>query len=103
MRDLAEEDPLEVEASRSGLNYIKLDGSVGSWSTAHLAMATMDLVARRGRARELPGRRRGRQRAGQERLPHHPSDKNVRAILINIFGGIMRCDIVARESWPCRS
>ena len=75
MRDLAEEDPLEVEASKFGLNYIKLDGSVGCMvNGAGLAMATMDLVKLAGgEPAELPGRRRRRQRgAGQERVPHHP-------------------------------
>ncbi len=75
MRDLAEEDPLEVEASKFGLNYIKLDGNVGCMvNGAGLAMAHDGPgQARRRRARQLPRRRRRRQRgAGQERLPDHP-------------------------------
>ena len=75
MRDLAEEDPLEVEASKFGLNYIKLDGNVGCMvNGAGLAMAhDGPRQARRRRARQLPRRRRRRQRgAGQERVPDHP-------------------------------
>ena len=75
LRDLDEEDPLEVEASKFGLNYIKLDGNVGCMvNGAGLAMAhDGHHQARRRRARQLPRRRRRRQRgAGQERVPHHP-------------------------------
>ncbi len=83
MRDLHEEDPLEVEASKFGLNYIKLDGNVGCMvNGAGLAMATMDVVALAG---------------GQVKNAFRIilSDKNVKAILINIFGGIMRGDRIA--------
>ena len=75
MRDLSEEDPLEVEASKFGLNYIKLDGNVGCMvNGAGLAMAhDGHHQARRRRAGQLPRRRRRRQRrAGQERVPDHP-------------------------------
>jgi succinyl-CoA synthetase beta subunit len=74
LRDLDEEDPLEVEASKSNLNYIKLDGNVGCMvNGAGLAMGTMDIIKLAGRrAGELPRCRRRRDgRAGQERVPHH--------------------------------
>ena len=98
MRDLAEEDPLEVEASRFGLNYIKLDGNVGCMvNGAGLAMATMDLVKLAGgepaNFLDVGGGASEEQVKNAFRIIL--SDKNVRAILINIFGGIMRCDIVA--------
>jgi succinyl-CoA synthetase beta subunit len=99
MRDIAEEDPLEVEASKFGLNYIKLDGSVGCMvNGAGLAMATMDLVKLAGgepaNFLDVGGGASEEQVKNAFRIIL--SDKNVRAILINIFGGIMRCDIVAR-------
>jgi succinyl-CoA synthetase beta subunit len=99
MRDLAEEDPLEVEASKFGLNYIKLDGSVGCMvNGAGLAMATMDLVQLAGgqpaNFLDVGGGASEEQVKNAFRIIL--SDENVRAILINIFGGIMRCDIVAR-------
>jgi succinyl-CoA synthetase beta subunit len=99
MRDLAEEDPLEVEASKYGLNYIKLDGNVGCMvNGAGLAMATMDLVQLAGgepaNFLDVGGG------ANEEQVKHAfriiLSDPNVRAILINIFGGIMRCDVIAK-------
>jgi succinyl-CoA synthetase beta subunit len=99
MRDLAEEDPLEVEASKFGLNYIKLDGSVGCMvNGAGLAMATMDLVKLAGgepaNFLDVGGGASEEQVKNAFRIIL--SDRNVRAILINIFGGIMRCDVVAR-------
>jgi succinyl-CoA synthetase beta subunit len=99
MRDLAEEDPLEVEASKFGLNYIKLDGSVGCMvNGAGLAMATMDLVQLAGgqpaNFLDVGGGANEEQVKNAFRIIL--SDKNVRAILINIFGGIMRCDIIAK-------
>jgi succinyl-CoA synthetase beta subunit len=99
MRDLAEEDPLEVEASRFGLNYIKLDGNVGCMvNGAGLAMATMDLVKLAGgepaNFLDVGGGANEEQVKNAFRIIL--SDKNVRAVLINIFGGIMRCDIVAK-------
>jgi succinyl-CoA synthetase beta subunit len=99
MRDRAEEDPLEVEASRFGLNYIKLDGNVGCMvNGAGLAMATMDLVKLAGgepaNFLDVGGGANEEQVKNAFRIIL--SDKNVRAVLINIFGGIMRCDIVAK-------
>jgi succinyl-CoA synthetase beta subunit len=99
MRDLAEEDPLEVEASKFGLNYIKLDGSVGCMvNGAGLAMATMDLVKLAGgepaNFLDVGGGASEEQVKNAFRIIF--SDPNVRAILINIFGGIMRCDVIAK-------
>jgi succinyl-CoA synthetase beta subunit len=99
MRDLAEEDPLEVEASKFGLNYIKLDGSVGCMvNGAGLAMATMDLVKLAGgepaNFLDVGGGANEEQVKNAFRIIL--SDANVRAILINIFGGIMRCDVIAK-------
>jgi succinyl-CoA synthetase beta subunit len=99
MRDLHEEDPLEVEASRYGLNYIKLDGNVGCMvNGAGLAMATMDLVQLAGgepaNFLDVGGGANEEQVKNAFRIIL--SDKNVRAVLINIFGGIMRCDIIAK-------
>ena len=98
MRDLAEEDPLEVEASKFGLNYVKLDGNVGCMvNGAGLAMATMDLVKLSGgepaNFLDVGGGANEEQVKNAFRIIL--SDKNVRAVLINIFGGIMRCDIIA--------
>ncbi len=99
MRDLDEEDPLEQEASRFGLNYIKLNGSIGCMvNGAGLAMATMDLI------KEVGGEPANFLDVGggatEEAVSHAfrilMSDPNVRAVLINIFGGIMRCDVIAR-------
>jgi succinyl-CoA synthetase beta subunit len=99
MRDLAEEDPLEVEASKFGLNYIKLDGNVGCMvNGAGLAMATMDLVKLAGgepaNFLDVGGGANEEQVKNAFRIIL--SDANVKAILINIFGGIMRCDIIAK-------
>jgi succinyl-CoA synthetase beta subunit len=99
MRDLAEEDPLEVEASKFGLNYIKLDGNVGCMvNGAGLAMATMDLVKLAGgepaNFLDVGGGATEEQVKNAFRIIL--SDRNVRAILINIFGGIMRCDVIAK-------
>jgi len=98
MRDLNEEDPLEVEASKFGLNYIKLDGNVGCMvNGAGLAMATMDLVKLAGgepaNFLDVGGGANEEQVKNAFRIIL--SDKNVKAVLINIFGGIMRCDIIA--------
>ena len=98
LRDLDEEDPLEVRASEHGLNYIKLEGNVGCMvNGAGLAMATMDIIQYAG---GMPanfldvggGASEDQVRNAFEILL---ADSNVRAVLINIFGGIMRCDIVA--------
>jgi len=99
MRDLAEEDPLEVEASKFGLNYVKLDGNVGCMvNGAGLAMATMDLVKLAGgepaNFLDVGGGATEEQVKNAFRIIL--SDRNVRAILINIFGGIMRCDVIAK-------
>jgi succinyl-CoA synthetase beta subunit len=98
LRDLNEEDPLEVEASRYGLNYIKLDGSVGCMvNGAGLAMATMDIIKYAGGAPanflDVGGGASAEQVKNAFRILL--SDKNVRAVLINIFGGILRCDTLA--------
>jgi len=98
LRDLDEEDPLEVEASKFGLNYIKLSGSVGCMvNGAGLAMATMDIIKLAGgepaNFLDVGGGATTEQVANAFRILL--SDPNVRAVLINIFGGIMRCDVVA--------
>ncbi|MCC6131257.1 MAG: ADP-forming succinate--CoA ligase subunit beta [Acidobacteria bacterium] len=97
-RDLDEEDPLEVEASKFGLNYIKLDGNVGCMvNGAGLAMATMDIIQYVGgqpaNFLDVGGGANEEQVKNAMRIIL--SDKNVKAVLINIFGGIMRCDIIA--------
>jgi succinyl-CoA synthetase beta subunit len=98
MRDLNEEDPLEVEASRYGLNYIKLDGNVGCMvNGAGLAMGTMDIIKLAGgepaNFLDVGGGASAEQVKNAFRIIL--SDKNVKAILINIFGGIMRGDRIA--------
>jgi len=98
LRDLDEEDPLEVKASNYGLNYIRLDGNVGCMvNGAGLAMATMDIIqyagSRPANFLDVGGGANEEQvRRGFEIIL---GDPHVRAVLINIFGGIMRCDIVA--------
>jgi len=98
LRDLDEEDPLEVRASNYNLNYIRLDGTVGCMvNGAGLAMATMDLIQYAGGSPanflDVGGGANEEQvRRGFEIIL---SDPRVRAVLVNIFGGIMRCDIVA--------
>ena len=98
LRDITEEDPLEVEASKYSLNYIKLDGSVGCMvNGAGLAMATMDIIKYAGgmpaNFLDVGGG------ANAEQVTHAfeilLSDKNVKAVLINIFGGILRVDTLA--------
>jgi succinyl-CoA synthetase beta subunit len=98
LRDLNEEDPLEVEASRHGLNYIKLDGTVGCMvNGAGLAMATMDIIKYSGGSPanflDVGGGASAEQ--GKQAFRILLSDKNVKAVLINIFGGILRCDTLA--------
>lgn len=98
MRDVAEEDPLEVEAAESGLNYVKLDGNVGCMvNGAGLAMATMDMIKLSGGepANFLDvggGANATTVEAGFRIILKDP---NVKAILINVFGGIVRCDRIA--------
>lgn len=98
LRDIAEEDPLEVEAVKSGLNYVKLDGNVGCMvNGAGLAMATMDMIKLSGGepANFLDvggGANAVTVEAGFRIILQDP---NVKAILINVFGGIVRCDRIA--------
>ena len=98
LRDLTEEDPLEVEASKYGLNYIKLDGTVGCMvNGAGLAMATMDIIQYAGGSPanflDVGGGANAEQVENAFRILL--SDKNVKAVLINIFGGILRVDTLA--------
>jgi succinyl-CoA synthetase beta subunit len=99
MRDTSEEDPTEVEASKSNLNYVKLDGNVGCMvNGAGLAMATMDIIKLAGgepaNFLDVGGTANAETvKAGFNIIL---SDPNVKAILINIFGGIVRCDRVAQ-------
>jgi len=98
LRDLNEEDPLEVDASRFGLNYIKLDGTVGCMvNGAGLAMATMDIIKYAGGSPanflDVGGGASADQIKNAFRILL--SDHSVRAVLINIFGGILRCDTLA--------
>lgn len=98
LRDLNEEEPLEVEASKFNLNYIKLDGNVGCMvNGAGLAMATMDIIKLAGGepANFLDVGGGASQEAVENGFKIILSDQNVKAILINIFGGIVRCDRVA--------
>lgn len=99
LRDLNEEEPLEIEASKFDLNYIKLDGTIGCMvNGAGLAMATMDIIKLAGgepaNFLDVGGG------ASQERVEAAfrilLGDEHVKAVLINIFGGIVRCDMVAR-------
>jgi succinyl-CoA synthetase beta subunit len=98
LRDISEEDPLEVEASKFSLNYIRLDGNIGCMvNGAGLAMATMDIIKLAGgmpaNFLDVGGG------ANAEQIRHAfkilMSDSNVKAVLINIFGGILRCDVLA--------
>ncbi len=98
-RDLDEEEPLEIEASKFGLNYIKLDGNVGCMvNGAGLAMATMDIIKLAGGdpANFLDVGGTANKETVANGFKIILSDKNVKAILINIFGGIVRCDRVAQ-------
>ena len=98
LRDFNEEDPLEVEASRYGLNYIKLDGTVGCMvNGAGLAMATMDIIKHSGGSPANFLDVGGGASADQVKQAFRIllTDKNVKAVLINIFGGILRCDTLA--------
>lgn len=98
MRDLDEEEPLEVEASKFNLNYIKLDGKVGCMvNGAGLAMATMDIIMYSGGmpANFLDVGGGVSEEAVKNAFRILVSDKDVKAALINIFGGIVRCDLVA--------
>jgi succinyl-CoA synthetase beta subunit len=99
LRDLAEEDPLEIEASKFSLNYIHLDGNIGCMvNGAGLAMATMDIIKLAGgepaNFLDVGGGANAEQIRNAFKILM--SDKNVRAVLINIFGGILRCDVLAQ-------
>ncbi len=98
LRDLNEEDPLEVEASKFGLNYIKLDGNIACMvNGAGLAMATMDIIKYAGGSPanflDVGGGANAEQIKNAFRILL--ADKAVKAVLINIFGGILRCDVLA--------
>ncbi|NTW57122.1 MAG: ADP-forming succinate--CoA ligase subunit beta [Chlorobiaceae bacterium] len=98
LRDIHEEDPFEVEASKSNLNYVKLDGNVGCMvNGAGLAMATMDIIQLAGGkpANFLDVGGGASPKTVEEGFKIILGDKNVKAILVNIFGGIVRCDRVA--------
>jgi succinyl-CoA synthetase beta subunit len=99
LRDLGEEDPLEIEASKFSLNYIHLDGNIGCMvNGAGLAMATMDIIKLAGgepaNFLDVGGGANAEQIRNAFKILM--SDKNVRAVLINIFGGILRCDVLAQ-------
>jgi len=99
LRDLAEEDPLEIEASKFSLNYIHLDGNIGCMvNGAGLAMATMDIIKLAGgepaNFLDVGGGANAEQIRNAFKILM--SDKNVKAVLINIFGGILRCDVLAQ-------
>jgi succinyl-CoA synthetase beta subunit len=98
LRDINEEDPLEVEASQNNLNYVKLDGNVGCMvNGAGLAMATMDIIKLSGGepANFLDVGGGANAQTVEAGFRIILKDPNVKAILINIFGGIVRCDRVA--------
>jgi len=99
MRDLGEEDPLEIEASKFSLNYIRLEGNIGCMvNGAGLAMATMDIIKLSGgepaNFLDVGGGANAEQIRNAFKILI--SDKNVQAVLINIFGGILRCDVLAQ-------
>ena len=99
MRDLTEEDPFEVEASKYDLNYIKLDGNIGCMvNGAGLAMATMDIIKLSGGepANFLDVGGAASVSTVENGFKILMSDKAIKAVLINIFGGIVRCDVVAK-------
>jgi succinyl-CoA synthetase beta subunit len=99
MRDIHEEDPREVEASKFGLNYIGLEGNIACLvNGAGLAMATMDIIKYAGGepANFLDVGGGASEEQVTEAFKILVADKNVKAILVNIFGGIMRCDVIAQ-------
>lgn len=98
-RDVSEEDPLEVQANNAGLNYINLDGNIGNMvNGAGLAMATMDLIKKAGAepANFLDVGGGASSEMVEEGFRIILSDPKVKGILINIFGGILRCDVLAK-------
>ena len=98
LKDLTEEDPLELEAAQNDMNYVKLDGSIGCMvNGAGLAMATMDIIKQYGQEPanflDLGGTaNKDRAIKGFKIIQ---SDPNVKSVLINIFGGIIHCDMIA--------
>jgi succinyl-CoA synthetase beta subunit len=99
LRDITEEEPLEVEASKYNLNYVKLDGTVGCMvNGAGLAMATMDIIkfvgGKPANFLDVGGGAKKDQIMNAFRIL--TSDRDVKAVLINIFGGILRCDVLAQ-------
>jgi succinyl-CoA synthetase beta subunit len=99
LRDIAEEDPREVEASKHGLNYIGLDGNIACLvNGAGLAMATMDIIKFYGGspANFLDVGGGATEEQVTEAFKILVSDEKVKAILVNIFGGIMKCDVIAQ-------
>jgi succinyl-CoA synthetase beta subunit len=99
LRDITEEDPLEVEASKYNLNYVKLDGTVGCMvNGAGLAMATMDIIkfvgGKPANFLDVGGGAKKDQIMNAFRIL--TSDRDVKAVMINIFGGILRCDVLAQ-------
>ena len=99
LRDPEEEDPLEIEASKHGLSYVKLDGTIGCMvNGAGLAMATMDIIKLYGEepANFLDVGGGATKEQVMNAFKIILSDKNVKGILVNIFGGIMRCEIIAQ-------
>jgi len=99
LRDLNEEEPIEIQANKNGLSYIKLEGSIGCMvNGAGLAMATMDIIKLHGKepANFLDVGGGASAEKVTEAFKIILSDKNVKGILINIFGGIMRCDVLAK-------
>ena len=99
LRDLGEEDPLEIEASKFSINYIRLDGNIGCMvNGAGLAMATMDIIKLAGgepaNFLDVGGGANAEQIRNAFKILM--SDKKVKAVLINIFGGILRCDVLAQ-------
>ena len=107
LRDPNEEDPAELEAKKWDLSYISLDGNIGCMvNGAGLAMSTMDIIKfYGGAAGELPRRRRRRDR--RRRSPRRSRSSltipSVKAIFVNIFGGIMKCDMIAERRRSPRS
>src|SRR5213076_1349652 len=98
LRDIAEEDPAEVEASKYDLNYVKLDGQIGCMvNGAGLAMATMDIIKLYGlepaNFLDVGGSASKEKVAAAFKII--TADPNVKGILVNIFGGIMKCDVIA--------
>src|SRR5204862_6061920 len=98
LRDLGEEDPLEIEASKFSINYIRLDGTIGCMvNGAGLAMATMDIIKLAGGSPanflDVGGGANAEQIRNAFRILL--GDTDVKAVLINIFGGILRCDVLA--------